>query len=73
LIFICIRIGGGGGVYGLQNYSQGGGSLVQGGWGGDPCNESISEGWEISGGFGGGGGGCRAGGAGGGFSGGFIC
>ena len=67
---MCLIAGGGGGWEGFHEYSQSGGSFLEGAEGGSPCPDAIRlQGWHTSGGFGGGGGACTAGGGGGGYTG----
>ncbi|XP_070787408.1 leukocyte tyrosine kinase receptor [Pituophis catenifer annectens] len=63
--------GGGGGWEGITQFPWAGKSLLEGGEGGEACQQALEKlQWATSGGFGGGGGACTSGGGGGGYKGG---
>ncbi|XP_061467361.1 leukocyte tyrosine kinase receptor isoform X2 [Rhineura floridana] len=65
------RIGGGGGWEDITQFPWAGKSLLEGGEGGEACQQALEKlQWATSGGFGGGGGACTSGGGGGGYKGG---
>lgn len=62
--------GGGGGWEGITQFPWAGKSLLEGGEGGEACQQALEKlQWTTSGGFGGGGGACTSGGGGGGYKG----